>query len=85
MPKKFRLKKLKLANKKTFAIFCLNFIEPRKIFCQGKKNKSLKKKQERKNSTLATRNNIIEGKKKRDDKCYNRQKKCYFAKNYFES
>ena len=59
--------------------------EPGKISRQDKKKEYLKKKWDWKNSTPATRDNAIEGEKKRNDrgdgKCYNCQKKGHFARN----
>ena len=82
-PKESRLKDLKPANRKIPALPCIN--EPRKTSCHDKKKEYCKKKRDRKNSTLATGDNAIKGEKKRnnqgDRKCYNCQKKGYFAKN----
>ena len=64
-PKESRPKDLKLANGKTLAP--LHTDKPGKIFCQNKKKKYLKKKQDRKNFTLATGDNVIKDKKKRND------------------
>ena len=76
-PKEFRLKDLKLANRKTATLFRTN--EPGKTSCQNKKKKYLKKKRDRKNSIPAIKNNAIEGEKKQNnqgnEKCYNCQKR----------
>ena len=82
-PKEFRLKDSKPANGKTPAPPHIN--EPGKTSRQDKKKKYFKKKRNRKNSTLAIGDNIIEGEKKRNNqsnkKCYNCQKKGHFARN----
>ena len=82
-PEKFRPKDLKPANRKTPALPCTN--EPRKTSRQDKKKCYLKKKRDRKNSIPAIKDNAIEGEKKwnnwGDGKCYNCQKKGYFARN----
>ena len=82
-PKESRTKDLKPANGKTLALPHTN--ELGKTFHQDKKKEYLKKKQDRKNSIPATRDNAIEGEKKRndqsDEKCYNCQKKGHFARN----
>ena len=56
------------------------FDKPVKPTCQEKKKKYQKKKQYRKNSSPATGNNAIEG-KKGDGKCYNCQKKGHITRN----
>ena len=75
--KESRPKDLKPTNEKTLALSCIN--KPRKPSRQDKKKKYFKKKRDRKNSTPATRDNAIEGEKKRnnqgDGKCYNCQKR----------
>ena len=85
-PEESRPKKLKLADGKTSALPRTD--EPGKTSHQDKKKKYLKKKLDRKNSTLATEDNAIEGEKKRNDrgdgKCYNCQKKGHFARNCLE-
>ena len=82
-PEKSRPKDLKPANGKTPAPPRIN--EPRKTSYQDKKKEYLKKKQDRKNSTPATWDNAIEGKKKQNNrgngKYYNCQKKGHFARN----
>ena len=82
-PEKSRPKELKPADGKTLAPPRTN--EPKKTSRQNKKKEYLKKKRDRKNSTPATRDNAIEGEKKRNDqsdgKCYNCQKKSHFARN----
>ena len=82
-PKESRPKDSKPVNGKTPAPPRTN--EPGKTSCQDKKKDYLKKKRDWKNSTPATGNNAIEDEKKRnnqgDKKCYNCQKKGYFAKN----
>ena len=57
--------------------------EPVKPTHQEKKKEYRKKKQDRKNSSLATGNNAIEG-KKGNEKCYNCQKKGHIARNCSE-
>ena len=50
-----------------------------------KRRKSIKKNQDQKNSTPATRDNTIEGEKKKGDKkCFNYLKKCYYIRNCLE-
>ena len=72
-PKESRLKDLKLANEKNSTLPRID--EPGKISYQDKKKEYFKKKRDRKNSTLAIKNNAIEGEKKRNnqgnEKCYN--------------
>ena len=76
-PEEFRPKNSKPANRKTPVPPCINKL--RKTSRQNKKKKYFKKKQDWKNSTLATRDNAIEGEKKQnnqgDKKCYNCQKR----------
>ena len=60
--KKSRPKNLKLANGMTLALPCIN--KPKKTSHQNKKKEYLKKKQNQKNSILATRDNTIKNKKK---------------------
>ena len=85
-PEESRPKELKLANEKTPAPPRTN--EPRKTSRQDKKKEYLKKKRDRKNSIPAIENNAIKDEKKRNDwgdrKCYNFQKKEYFARNCLE-
>ena len=85
-PKEIRSKDSKLANRKTLALLCTN--KPEKISRQDKKKKYLKKKRDQKNSIPATKNNAIEGEKKRNNwdngKCYNCLKKGHFTWNYPE-
>ena len=64
-PKESRLKDSKLANGKTPALPRTN--EPGKTSRQDKKKEYLKKKRDRKNSTPATKDNAIEGEKKRNN------------------
>ena len=82
-----RPKDSKPANGKTSAL--LRTIEPGKISRQDKKKEYLKKKRDRKNFTLAIKENAIEDEKKRnnqsDEKCYNCQKKSHFTRNCSES
>ena len=82
-PEESRPKDLKLANGKTPAPPRTN--ELKKTSRQDKKKEYLKKKRDLKNSILATGDNAIENEKKQNDwgdgKCYNCQKKGYFAKN----
>ena len=82
-PEEFRLKDSKSANEKTPAPPHIN--KPGKGSRQNKKKEYLKKKRDRKNSTPATEDNAIEGEKKQNNrgngKCYNCQKKGYFARN----
>ena len=82
-PMESRPKDSKPANEKTPAPPRTN--EPEKTFCQDKKKEYLKNKQDRKNSTSATRDNTIKSEKKRNDrgneKCYHCQKKGHFARN----
>ena len=86
-PEEFKPKDSKPVNGKTPALPRTN--KPGKTSHQNKKKKYLKKKQDRKNSTPVIRDNAIEGKKKRNDrvnaKCYNCQKKGYFAWNCLKS
>ena len=86
-PKESRPKNLKPADGKTPTLPHTN--EPGKTSYQNKKKEYLKKKQDWKNSILATRDNAIEGEKKRnnwdDGKCYNCLKKGFFARNCPES
>ena len=82
-PEESRPKESKPANGKTPAPPRTD--EPGKTSRQDKKKEYLKKKQDRINSTPATRDNDLEGEKKRNDrsnkKCYNCQKKGHFARN----
>ena len=82
-PEESRPKKSKPADGKTPAPPRTD--EPGKTSRQDKKKEYLKKKRDRKNSIPATEDNAIEGEKKRndrgDEKCYNCQKKGYFARN----
>ena len=82
-PEESTPKDLKSADGKTPAPSRTN--EPGKTSYQDKKKEYLKKKRDRKNSIPATRDNAIEGEKKRndqsDEKCYNCQKKGHFARN----
>ena len=71
-------KEAKQANGKAYAP--LRSDKPVKPTCQEKKKEYRKKKQDRKNSSPATGNNVIEG-KKGDEKCYNCRKKGYIARN----
>ena len=64
-PKESRPKDSKPANEKTPAPPYTN--KPGKTSCQNKKKEYLKKKRDQKNSIPATKNNAIEGKKKRND------------------
>ena len=88
-PKESRPKESKLIEDKNPAPLHSEFIEPKKTFHIDKKRKYLKKKQDRKNNTLATEDNtnIVEigKKKKRDDqgdgRYYNYQKKGHFLRN----
>ena len=66
--KESRPKESKLAKGKTFALACIIFAEPGKTFCQDKKKEYLKKKQDRKNFNLVTKDNAIKGEKKWADK-----------------
>ena len=75
-PKEFWPKKAQPANGKFFAP--PRFNEAVKLHCQEKKKEYQKKKQNRKNPSLAIRDNAIEGgseKKKSDGKYYNLLKK----------
>ena len=85
-PEKSRPKESKHADGKNPAPPRTN--EPGKTSRQDKRKEYLKKKWDWKNSTPATRDNAIEGEKKRNDqsnkKCYNCQKKSHFVRNYLE-
>ena len=73
-----RPKQAKQADGKALAPLRSN--EPVKPTCQEKKKEYRKKKQDRKNSSPATRDNAIKS-KKGNGKCYNCQKKGYIARN----
>ena len=64
-PKESRSKDSKRADGKTSTPPHIN--EPEKTSCQNKKKEYFKKKQDRKNSSLAIENNAIEGEKKRNN------------------
>ena len=64
-PKKSRPKDSKLANRKTSTLSRTN--ELGKTFYQNKKKKYFKKKQDQKNSTPVTKDNIIKGEKKQNN------------------
>ena len=64
-PKESRPKDLKPANEKTPAPLYTN--KSGKTSCQDKKKEYFKKKQDRKNSTLAIRDNAIKDKKKQNN------------------
>ena len=85
-PEESRPKDLKPADGKTLAPPRTNKSE--KTFYQDKKKEYFKKKWDQKNSTPATRDNAIEGEKKRNNrgnkKYYNCQKKGHFARNSSE-
>ena len=82
-PEESRPKDSKVADGKTPVL--PRTYKPGKTSCQDKKKEYLKKKRDWKNSTPATGDNAIEDEKKRNDqgdkKCYNCQKKSYFARN----
>ena len=61
----FRSKNLKLANEKVLALPYIN--EPKKISRSNKKKEYFKKKQDRKNFILATKDNTIEDEKKQNN------------------
>ena len=64
-PKKSRPRILKLANKKTPAPLCTT--KPEKTSRYDKKKEYLQKKRDQKNSIPATKDNVIEDEKKRND------------------
>ena len=87
-PVESRPKKLKSAEGKNLALPRSKSTELGKTSCIDKKREYLKKKRDRKNNTLATKNNanaIEIGEKKQnnqgDGRCYNCQKKGHFLKN----
>ena len=86
-PKEFRPKDSKLADEKTSVPLHIN--EPKKTSRQDKKKEYHKKKRDLKISTSTIGDNVIEVEKKQnnwgDKKCYNFQKKGYFARNCPES
>ena len=92
-PEESRPKELKLAEGKNPALLRSESTEPGKTSRTDKKREYLKKKRDRQNNTLATRDNanaIEVGEKKKQDnqgdgRCYNCQKTGHFSKNYPES
>ena len=63
-PEEFKPKDSKLANEKTPAPPCTD--ESGKTFCQNKKKEYYKKRRDRKNSTPATKDNVIKSENKQN-------------------